>query len=418
MMRLVKTAVATLIFISVSQACYSLTDKEVKEKIIPIIDASVMESYSTSDSGDDVWGLDVSGVFSPVYKIDDDNFIIPLYQGGYQRSIQVVNEDEGYRDYAETMYHNNSLSYFTRLTDNLTCKLTSLMRLQFNSETNDEDWGDGLYDYEDLGGAVDFKYKVTDNENWTGEYSAIFEYYYRNYPNYESLISLLAATAPENDEKDYHGYQLISGYGFGTKNFSGDIGYTLLVKQYTDKKVIEQDGVLDTSKRRSDFVHMWNAKVRVPYKEYYSCYVNTQAIYNVSNQNYYDSRGSTLDLTDDVFTDSYYNYFSFGGGPGVNCKYPMPKMENKAMDIDLNYNFTFTEYIERRAQEWDSSYTGKEERDIKHTIKGHFLYPVTEHINFVALASLTMARSNMDYDRYYRYEYEIFKAACGLNTKF
>ncbi len=416
MKTLKKAFTFTLIILFAASNSFAITAAEIKEKMIPIIDLSIYESYSTSDSGSDVWGLDTVAIFSPIYKIDDRKYVLPLYHGGYQRAYQVVVEEEGYRRYREVIFHNTSLSYYQRLTDRFSCKLTGLGRIQFNSETSDESWGDGLYDYRDIGAAIDFNYKFRQGRDSVGDFMAGFEYYMRVYPNYKSLISLIAATAPETDEKDYYGYQLVSGYRFGGKNLSGNLKYAILFKDYTDKKVIGDDGVLDTSTKRTDYLHTWSAGLEAPINKRLSGKLNSKYILNLSNQNYYDTMGTTLNLADDVFTDSYYDYYSIAGGPGITYKLPLG--EKKEMSFDVGYEFTYRYYLERKAQESDSTYSSDNEVDLVHAIRANFRYPLMKNLYFVTVGSCSIARSNMESERYYKYDYELYRVACGVNIKY
>jgi hypothetical protein len=295
-------------------------------------------------------------------------------------------------------------------------KVTALNRIQFNCDTNDERWGDGLYDYRDLGGAADFNYKLRMSDGLVGEFMGTVEYYMRVYPNYKSLISLISATAPEKNEKDYNGYQLITGWRFSSKKFSGEVKYIFLVRAYTDKKVIGEDGVLDTSVRRLDSSHAWNAGIQVPLTKRVTGRFDSQLALNNSNQNFYDARGSTLNFSDDVFTKRYYDYYSAVGGPGIT--YRLPLGEKKEMLVDLGYEFTYRHYIKRKAQEKDSTYTTNCENDFVHAIRGLYRYPLTEHVSFLTVFSSSFARSNMDYERYYRYDYDLYRVACGINIRY
>jgi len=397
--------------------CYSITDKEVKDRIIPIIDATAYESYSRSDSGSDLWGFNAAGIFAPNVRLTNRSYLLPLYQGAYLKQYQVVNEDEGNQRYSENMTHNTSLSYYYRLTDRLSAKVTGISRLQFNNETSDESWGTGLYDYRDFGAALDATYRFRQAKDMLGEFFAGFEYYMRLYPNYRSLISLISVTAPETHEKDYNGYQIISGYRVFTPRYNAELKYTLLIKYYLDKRLIGDLGILENDSHRMDYFHMGNLSLSIPLEKHLTLALNTSATYNTSNQNYYDSRGTPLDWSDDVFTYSYYDYYTIGAGPGIFFRYFIPKMKNECV-VSVTYDYTFRQYTGRKAQDSDSTYLSSDEADTINTVRWSIKYPLAEHLSVVVFGDNTFSGSNMKYDRYYRYNYNLSRICCGINVKY
>lgn len=407
---------AILSFISPSDS-YPFTDKEVKSRIIPIYDITVYETYSASDSGSGEWGLNAVGVVAPALRLSEKAYILPMYQGGYQKQFQVVNEDEGYRRYSENQFHNGSVSCYQKLTNYLSGKITGIFRLQLNNETNDEKWGEGLYDYRDIGGSFDLNYKFPQAKEMIGEFFGNFEYYMRIYPNYESLISLTSLMAPETHEKDYNGYQMVYGYRVTAPKFMSEAKYSLLIKYYLDKRVVEDLGILNMDAKRQDYVHMGTLGLTIPVEKNLLLSLTANGIYNMSNQNYYDTRGTTLDWTDDILTNKYYDYYSFGGGPNIVFKVPVPRSKNE-YTVSAGYDFTYRRYVERKAQESDSTYTSDREVDMLHTIRASLRYPLTKHLAMVTSGDYTISTSNMDYNRYYRYNYNLLRISCGINMRY
>jgi len=63
-------------------------------------------------------------------------------------------------------------------------------------------------------------------------------------------------------------------------------------------------------------------------------------------------------------------------------------------------------------------YTEEIQEDQSHTIKGQVSVPLTDNVNFIALANYTMADSNQDFETFYRYTYDAFYAAAGFRFRY
>jgi len=389
--------------------------KQSEFKIIPIIDISALGTYSKVSSSDDIGGAHVYGTISPVFRLDKSNYIIPLYYGSYNRERQIVVEEEGGRVYNELMDHSVTLEYKHLLNERLVIKLDGLMRLHYVKEEG-YDWSDGLYDYQDFGGAAKIEYKLSNTK--TNRSSIIFggEYYHREYPNYQSLISLATVTAPETDEKDYHGYRPTVTYKYKGRGFGCRLLYSPLYKDFDDKKVIDSNGIL-ADKEREDWFHYGRLSLSYLPQESSLMYgLTLTGIIIDSNQNYYDSRG-TVSLSDDVFTDNYYSFQSLNINPKITY---IQRLENKKTPATytLGYSYQIRDYEDRKAQFADGTYTQDTQLDETHSASLQAVYPLTDNISAIATGKYTKGLSNMKYQTYYRYKYDSYYAGAGIRIKY
>jgi len=138
-------------------------------------------------------------------------------------------------------------------------------------------------------------------------------------------------------------------------------------------------------------------------------------IINNSNQNFYDSK-DTIALSDDEYIDDYYEYTSYMIRPKVS--YDFEINEEKDLTVHLSYAFLNKQYSDRKAQSSTGLYTGEDEEDKFHTFSLGLSYPLTEKIKAIALFDYTIAKSNMEYEKYYRYNYDLMSVACGISCRF
>ena len=387
------------------------------KKIIPILNTDILGTYSKIQGHNDTGGAIVDVLFSPAIKISDDHYVIPLYNFNYAREQQIIAEEEGGYSVQQTLNHNVYLTNKLKLNDNLTTKISGFGTWAFYKETKDEDWSDGLYDYNDVGGILDFEYELGDLQNNVfDEVGLELEYYRRHYPNFKSLISLATPTAPEEDEKDYDGYKLIFGYlRDNPQGLSIEATYQPLWKKYSDKLIVGTDGVLIGGDKRKDNQHTMDLNLRYPATKRFSLYLDNVLIINNSNQNFYDSK-DTIALSDDEYIDDYYEYTSYMIRPKVS--YDFEINEEKDLTVHLSYAFLNKQYSDRKAQSSTGLYTGEDEEDKFHTFSLGLSYPLTEKIKAIALFDYTIAKSNMEYEKYYRYNYDLMSVACGISCRF
>lgn len=384
------------------------------KEYIPFFNLDAFGTYSHPNKGDDVWGVIIDGSISPAMKYDDNLYIIPLYNGSYERQKFFLQTEEGGLSYNEVQHHDLSATAKYLVTKKAILSPTIFGGWDLNVETNDEHWGKGLYDYRELGSGCDFDYLVYDEHKSQLLLTNGAKWYFRHYPNYHSLISLATVTAPEKDEKDYNGVEMYTGWKYSNlKNMSINLKYYLLLKYFTDKKVIDADGVLE-NKKRQEYRNSIKADVLyapVADKGFqYNC--SAEFICNIGNQNFYDSRG-TLTLTDDVFTPKYYDYLGFEVHPQISYIFKHNKRTNAI--ISGGYDFMMRSYLHRKAQEVNGAYTSKTEMDYEHIFTANIAIPFNKHISWVTRYDYTIDQSNMDFEQYYTYSYKMHRVLTGIS---
>jgi len=385
------------------------------DRVFLICDLDALGLYSKIGGGDGITGVDANLKLSPAIMLGPKDFLIPLYNGSYSRTKRAVKEVEGTQLYESFQSHNANLAWRHRFSDELTGKINAFGTWSYSVETKDEDWGDGLYDYEDIGVDLDLRRVERPTNLEVKKYTAAFEFYKREYPNYKSLITLASVTAAEEDEKDYRGYRVSGGYEFARFNdWALGLNYSFLFKDFADKKVIDADGVL-TSDERDDFVHDIGLDYSYNISDNWILGINNNYRINESNQNFYDSRG-TVPLGDDVYTGDYYDFYSIGLKPGIT--YLREIGPERRLVVNLAYAFTYKKYGDRNTQDSAGNYEDDSQADKISDVVINVRYPLNKNWALRFLAEYMNVESNMDYEQYYVYDYELYNVGAGFSYSF
>jgi len=405
-------------------SCLAQAQDEPKEEvdltptreIIPIGNVTVLGSYSKVCGGNNVSGLYLSANFAPAIKSSSRDYLIPLYSGLYRKQRQIINEEEGGRLYTTLMSHNFSLMQKHLFAELLTQRLTGFISLNYNKETSDESFGDGLYDYRDYGLNFDWQYDLFKTETDTGTLLFGAKYYFRKYPNFSTLISLATQTASEEDEKDQNVWGPTFRYTHkATDKLFLSLGYDFLFKRFADKQTIDSDGILEDGKRK-DKVHYFKLNADYKLNQSFILGLNTEIELNNSNQNYYDMVETPLVLGDDVFLPHYFNYNRYEIKPTLTCLYPLA--ENKNIVLKIAYAYTLRDYNNRNVKDSAGTYKSELQEDRVHAAFLNISFPLSEKFSFLINADYTHTISNMEYERYYRYDYDIYHILSGFSYKF
>src|SRR3990167_9030423 len=109
-------------------------EKDEGIKIIPIIDITALGTFSQVLDSEESFGIDANAIISPVIKFDDQNYLIPLYNGSYSDVRQVVTEDEGGRIIDSISNQNFSLEYKHIASPEWTYRVKGFSRYQMRLE--------------------------------------------------------------------------------------------------------------------------------------------------------------------------------------------------------------------------------------------------------------------------------------------
>jgi len=386
-------------------------------KLVALLRLEVLGGFSGLTDRKGVGGGRVSLDFSPTIKFDENNYLIPLFFSSIERKVRVIPEEEGGELTVMDQDHNAYLAFKHIVDERTSLRIAGFGTWSLNKETRDEDWGEGLYDYRDFGGNINFQFKTGKADSSPGVLSSTTEYYLRRYPNFQSLISLTIDNAPEKNEKDYRGIRQMVDYQWqASPKFLYNLGYSFLHKRYIDKLVVNSSGVL-SNKKRLDYLHNFNAGLLYSPVKQWQLKLDVSGFWNLSNQNYYDTRGTFVPTTDDIYTPRYFDYALAEVRPSLIYLYPLAEKDRDFV-LEGAYEFLLRVYSDRKAQTRAGAYTTDTQTDYEHSIILKAVYPVNRQFSLVALGEYTISTSNMDYERFYLYNYHSYAVWSGFSFRY
>ncbi len=378
-------------------------------------DADLFYTYSDASNSDALSGYNFSVLAAPTYKIKKGTFLSLVYDGSYYKKREFYADDTGYLERSESQSH--TITPILRMdfgkNDRYTVKPLLFFTKQLNKDTNDSGWSDGLYNYKDVGGGVDFIARDLIKGNAEDALTLGFQVYKRKYPNYISLLDLSnTGNNTETDEKDYLGYILNVEYQRTQDlGLSWSTGYSLLTKKLEDKKVVGMDGVL-TTEDQEDLLHMLELKGWYLFEGGLKIGLNFDAHLKNSNQNFYEGFG-TIGLGDDIPTADYHDYIMYEINPNISYQFRLIPLT-----LFGSVSFQQLDYDERLAENADGTYKSAKQEDETITTVVGAKYAFHENLSLVCQWVHSEVDSNNENETVYQYNYDTDAYSVGLSIRF
>lgn len=397
-------------------SAFSAENSNSNKSFYGFIEAEILGGYSQINSVSDTASTMDSWTVSPNFKLNEKLQWLNVYYGSFDRSSQIASQEEGGRQTQMTMSHSLSTAFKYNANESWALRPLFFADWVFISETEDESIGNGLYDYEDLGGGIESSWTFVQNNDQLKEARLGFRVFSREYPNFTSLLTLFDPNGSQEDqEKDFTGYKISGIYNsFNRKDWSWGFESISLYKDFADKKTINFNGIRQGD-TREDFLQYFNANISRSINGNWRARLDSQFAVNFSNMDFYDTR-NTAGLGDDVFVKNYFDYYSFSIKPALIFTKSLDK--ERFLTAEFSYLFYALLYADRNAQDVAGNYLSKKERDYTHTLSAKMNYPLNQHIAWVSLVNYTIGDSNQDFERFYLYSYDLWNVLTGFSFKY
>ncbi|MCK5106872.1 MAG: hypothetical protein KAQ76_04855 [Elusimicrobiales bacterium] len=379
--------------------------------ITPVMNLSLMGGKYYIDGDATSFEGNANLFMSPNIKISDKHEFVPVY-AGYYSGVQDIQELAGGGILTrERQGHALSFKYVRSNNFNKIKPRISYSK-ELVKETNDEEWSDGLFDYNTMSLGIEFE-----QERPYGTFSQSYDFFQVKYPNYSSLISQsatvidsttfnqLSSNAGENT-MDNTNHAATFAFTWFPEPFVMKAAYSLTYTNYTDQAIVGDatGSSYFKSEKRKDMTNTLRYSLWRDAKPL-SFALKSHFTYLSSNQNSYDA-------TNSKYTEDFYTYYQIGAGPSANLNL------NNGGSFLLGLNWEKTFYNGRYTQDASGGYRNSKIYQTAWVSRFSLIYPIMKGISLKTTYSYQVSNSNMRYEANYRYNYRASNFLMGLNWEF
>jgi len=383
-------------------------------KIIPVGSISALGGKYYLDADAASFNGRFDAFISPALRLSENHDLIPVYSGNYSGTQDIQELAGGGVLTRQRQTHTISAKYvYTREFDKYKPRVSySVANIK---ETNDEKWGDGLFDYTTL--SVGFE---AEQERPRGTFTESYDYYKVSYPNYSTLLSQsqsvfndtdtfnqLSANAGENP-LDNTSHRLGFVYAWFPEPLNMTAGYDFTYRSYAEQAIaanIDAAGQSPfKSEKRADMQQNLSVKMTRALKP-----LQLSAAARVGHLS--SNQGSYDNVQKEYMAD-YYSYIDVGISPALSLVLKNGTQFGFALDWRRVY------YLGRLKQDEGGVY-GKAK--IVQTFWLSSLsarYPVYKKLFARAVYNYQVSSSNMRYEANYRYNYRASTYLMGVEWEF
>lgn len=357
--------------------------------------ASFFEGESSASGGN----FNIAAV--PAVKFSESVVLLPGYYGNYRGSKSVYELLGGGTLYQDSMSHNFTLRLINKLSPEHKFKLKTGYVFNYFRETTDEDWGEGLFDFEKFTLGIE---NETQNCMGMDKFISSFDIMKVKFPEYASLASALYGQEvfPGTNILDFSGINI---YFRGLKKLNAksivDVNLNFMLKDFPDQNLIDPQGEYTLTKRndRTSSLDMVYSRLFGSF----SAGLTLGAVVNRSNQDHFDAAAPK-------FVDNYYDYNAYSVGPVVSF--------GDKFQVSCAYKYGIKNYEGRLTQKANSDYTASKVQNKTHFVSLGSSYRLTKKLKAKVSANYFTQDSNQDYEAVYKYNYDTYNFDAGVVYEF
>lgn len=390
------------------------SDISAEIRVLPLVNADLSGGNSFFNGKSSSFGGNLSLDLVPVIRFSDKLSVLPRYSGKYTGSFVAMEiQDEGYL-YQQIQDNIGSMKFIYKISDEIKFKTAGGYIKELLRETKDEQWGDGLYDYDSIYGETEIEKRFA-NSDLPFLIGAGYRFYTMRFPNYESLASkttsyteLIGEDVLDTDNNKI----FVNSDIYLTRDMLSIWGYSYVQSKYLDQKIVTQTGGYSTEKR-TDQIHTvkCNINYAVPESESKKRYrkylgMNLEYKLRLSNQNHFD--------TDAVqFIENYYSYYQLKCGPSITFKF-IPS----DLYLSFGYELSYKKYTDRPIQDTDGYYGEDKLSSSASSITLLVSYPLKPYLKTYLSGGYKKTSSDMEYETLYRYNYNSANYLIGISYEY
>lgn len=383
-----------------------------KVKVLPLVDINLTGGSSSFEGRDASFSGNFDFSIVPVIKFNQNLSLLPRYHGKYTGSKGATEIEGGGKLYQKQQDHSLSFKLINKINKELKIKSKVGYKYVYLRETKDEDWGKGAFDYTKAVASLEFEKKLFLRRQLPGLLKGGYEYYQILFPNYESLTAKTAEWKELSGKKPLdhivHGIFLNLNVFFTPKT-RGGIEYNYRHKDYINQLVVTSQGSFSSEKRKDDIhdinlslTHILPEKARTSLKVSYGLRINR------SNQNNYDT---DIKRKKD-FIPNFYGFTEHKFRPSITLGLP------KNTNLTLNCGYNYRKYTDRNIQDENGVYQDEKLHSKTYYLGLQLSYPLGKGFSLEAGGNINRTKSNMKFERFYKYNYRCQSYSVGIGYQY
>ncbi len=396
---------------------YSDIWKSIDERTSMVSSISAYYSYSDQVGGADLDGGGFNAILAPTYTLNEEAVFICLYNGSYYKKLDFYSDEVGTRVKTQSTPHTITPMFRFDLDDQDRYSFTpSIFHTQsYNIDVEGGDWGDGLYNYEDLGIGFNFRAKNFGSGNARGALNLGMQYYQRDYPNFFQLLPY-ANDGEKIDERDYQGVLLRAGYNFDrASGLSWGAGYFYLAKNLDSNKLVEPNGAPDPYEEQRDTLE--GVDLRLSYvplsMNQLRLGLDLSGSFNRSNQSHFDLADPLNPGSENTYIEKFYDYNAYRVASHITFSW-----STLPVTARVSYAYKDTEYTGRLAQNAEGQYKDKKQAEESSEVDAEVRYNFMKQWNAYLRYQYLRVNSNNDNEEVYLYNHQVNTYSAGVSFSY
>jgi hypothetical protein len=292
------------------------------------------------------------------------------------------------REFTErTMDNMLFTQYQLNLKDKYTLKVGFNWMKEYLRSGANEEWGAGLYDFNRIGGQVEFGIEK--------KLMGLIGYDMLDFPNYTDLLKefqMGASTEPIAGKASQNIIQIGANYSI----YDNDISFRYSIQNYTKQKVVESNGVYGNNLQVDNVIDLKLSRSQ-PLSKILVIKPDFEYRIKTSNQNYLHF--VTIMSTTPIFIGKYYDYTE------IDFAIPLYINLTKNKSIFFIPNIILKNYSDRPARDINNNLLTEKETDSFTIISLGYTVKWNRVSNMTLIYSYQSQTSNMKYERYIPYNY-------------
>lgn len=346
---------------------------------------------------------------APAIEFNEQWSLIPTLSASWRGTKSVQDLVGGGTLFQQTQDHSVNLKGIYAPTEFLQVKAGSGYRLQLLKETTDEKWGKGLFDFQKPSANLEAERIITKDASVRIGY----DFYWIDFRNFSSLESQQRDLGRENASAktlntNNHGIYLVAKSPFPfifDQKGKLEISYYYTFRNFTEQKIVLLSGDLSNDLRR-DKSQIVTSNFMFPFvfTETFKLLTELKANYSRldSNQHNYDAKKTQ-------FNENFYAYQDYSTGPNFNFI-----VGEKPWIFSGGFTYLRRNYSNRPVQDPSGTYEAGKIHINEYYANFGATYPITGNFRVQALGNFGWSRSNMKYEKTYRYNYTTFTYLLGV----